>query len=127
MDIKSVTFNETFVDKLVETTDITEHDLIIFTEDVYSTSFFTATIIGRRHILARILKQSFGDKYITFSLEVIECIGTNCEELIQKREIRRREKTIFGKYKAYRQLWNNEFNRCYFLDELFEFKNTLNK
>ena len=126
MDIKNIKINETYVDKLIETTDITNNDLVLFTEDVYSVGFFTARIIGRRHVLARVTKQSFGSTYITFSMEVIECIGTNCEELMQKKEIRRREKTVFGKYKVYRQLWNNELNRCYYLDNQFEFKSQIN-
>lgn len=125
MDIKKITINETFVDKLIEATDITENDLILFTEDVYTTSFFTATIIGKRNILARVVKQSYGNKHITFSMEVIECIGVNADEIMKKKYIRRRESTVFSKYKVYRQLWKNEFNRCYFLDGQFEFKNEL--
>lgn len=125
MDIKKIILNDTYVDRLIETTEITENDLVLFTEDVYSTNFFTANIIGKRHILARILKQSYRSSYITFSMEVIECIGYNCEEIISKGEIRRRETSILGKYKVYRQLWNNELNRCYLLDEQFRFKNKL--
>lgn len=125
MDIKKVTVNETYVERLIETNDVTDNDLILFTEDVYSTNFFTATIIGRRHILARVFKQSYGNQYISFSMEVIECIGTNCEEIINKKEIRRRETTIFGKYKVYRQLWNNELNRCYYLDNQLNYKSKI--
>lgn len=77
MDIKKITINDTYVDRLIETNDITQNDLIIFTEVVYSINFFYAAIIGKRHILARVIKQSFGNKYITFSLKVIECIGLN--------------------------------------------------
>lgn len=125
MDIKKITFNETFVDNLIEAEEITENDLIIFTEDVYETGLFTATIIGKRTVLSKITKQSFGNNYITFSMEVIECTGTKSEELLKKIFIRRREKTIFSKYNVYRQLWDNELNRCYFLDDQFAFKNSI--
>lgn len=127
MDIKKITINDTFVDRLVEVDEVVTGDLIVFTEDIYSTNFFTATIIGKRHILARIIKQSYGRNYITFSMEVIECIGDNSSEIIDKGEIRRRENSIFGKYKVYRQLWNNELDRCYLLDGQYRFKYCLNQ
>ena len=122
MDLKNLTINDTYVDRLVEADEITEDDIILFTEDVYSSNYFSATIIGKRHILARVTKLHYGDKYLSFSMDVIECIGDNNEEILNKKQIRRREKTIFGKYKVYRRLWNNEFNRYCILDVQEKYK-----
>lgn len=124
-NLKKIELNGYIIDQLIETTEVTAGDLIIFTEDVYTDNFFNAKIIGRRTIIARALKQSYGNSYITYSLEVLDCVGFKANEVKEKKYIRKRESHILGKYKVYRKLWNNEINRCYLLDSLREFKHEL--
>ena len=128
MFFESVNFNNQIVKDIIETDNVVKGDLIIFTEDVYSKNFYVHKIIGRRTILARIYNHNYGEKYITFSMEVIDCIGTDSDKLIIKKYIKRREPTLFKKYKVYRQIWKteiDEINRFYFLDAQHVFKHSL--
>ncbi|TFU00042.1 hypothetical protein EUV02_15455 [Polymorphobacter arshaanensis] len=54
-------------------------DIIEFTEGVFSGSFRSPTFIGDRTVRARIIKDSYGSEkqQHTFTLDVLECIGTN--------------------------------------------------
>ena len=125
MDIKNIIFNGIKVENLIETENVVSGDLILFTEDVYEGEFFNAKIIGRRNVLAKVYSHSYGKKYITFSLKIVDAIGYKSNEIKEKIYIRKREPSLFSKYKVYRTLWKNEVNRCYLLDGQYVFKNYL--
>lgn len=116
MDYKNIFINDRYVEKLIEAKDIIENDYVLFTEDVYDVNFFSAKVIGKRHIYGKINKTFLNDNSVSYSIDVLECIGTNKDEILKKQTIRRKETTIFKKYKVYRKLWNNEINRFLFLD-----------
>lgn len=116
MEYKNIFINDRYVEKLIEAKDIIENDYVLFTEDVYDVNFFSAKVIGKRHIYGKINKTFLNDNSISYSIDVLECIGTNKDEILKKKTIRRKETTIFKKYNVYRKLWNNEINRFLFLD-----------
>lgn len=123
--LKKIELNGLTVDNLIKTREVTVGDTIVFTEDVYSGTFFNSTLIGKRTVVARVFKQSYGQQYITFSVEVLEAIGCNAHEIIEKRYIRKKEPNLFSKYAVYRQLWKNEINRYYLIDGQMMFKYSL--
>lgn len=124
-DLKNIEINGFMVDSLIKTKEITVGDIVVFTEDVYSGTFFDSSLIGKRTVVARVFKQSYGQQYITFSMEVLESIGCNSKEIIDKQFIRKKEPNLFSKYAVYRQLWKNEINRYYLIDSQMMFKYSL--
>lgn len=123
--LKTIEFNGFVVDSLIKTNEITVGDMVVFTEDVYNGNFFNSSLIGKRTIVARVFKQSYGQQYITFSMEVLEAMGCNSQDIIDKKFIRKKEPNLFNKYAVYRQLWKNEINRYYLIDSQMMFKYSL--
>ncbi|MCE5221774.1 MAG: hypothetical protein LLF98_11090 [Clostridium sp.] len=120
MSINYDEFKQFIERDLIIADEITLGDTILFTEDVYSEDFPHARKIGLRTILATIIKQFYGNRYMTFSLEIRYAIGCESADIIKQRFIRRRDYKLFYKKPIYRELWKNdncELNRCYLVDE----------
>lgn len=107
---------------IVKTDNIVAGDVIFFKENVFNSNYFMKQIIGERIIKAKVYKCSYGKSNITYSLEVLNCIGDYADDVLRKKYIRKREKTLYGSSNIYRLYWKNEINRCCLTDELIDYR-----
>jgi len=85
-------------------------DVILFEEGVFGGSRFNPTFLGKRRIVARILKDSYGAKsqQHTFSLSVLASDGVDALN-VGKKTIRKGRNIYRNGTK--RQAWQNEADR----------------
>ena len=96
--------------------DVVVGDIILFTEGVFSGSHRKPKHLGDREIIAKVLKDSYGEakQQHTFTLQIIESAGT--QPLEAGVEVRRKGRNIY-RNGTFRKPWDDELARQQVCDE----------
>jgi len=83
------------VNKYISTDSVVAGDVIKYTEGVFGGSWRRPSHVGDRVVVARVLRESYGEgkQQHTFSLEVVE--STGCEPIDKGKVIRRKGRNIY--------------------------------
>lgn len=103
----------------ITTDDVVQGDTIRFEENVYTGSYRSAKLLGKRLVTAYVRKESYGElkQQHTFTIEVIECDGI--QPIAAGKVTRRKGRNIY-KHGVMRLKWEDEASRQSVADEKHE-------